>query len=188
MTLVKLNSVNVDSLNIGSSKDNTYIQIDKSIVELQSGWLTLDTYPLPSKKYLDDNTKILNMTIPIQSGSKEYNFFKMIDSFVDYKSLVNNKTLHKILKTNDVNNNYIKAKIYLNTGLYVGTERKSIADLHDFYNYLKEGTKIRIVFGFSKMWKMGTNYGFNVSLKRIQLDETSEITEPEVKQITFLDD
>jgi hypothetical protein len=96
MTLVKLNSVNVDSLNIGSSKDNTYIQIDKSIVELQSGWLTLDKYPLPSKKYLDDNTKILNMTIPIQSDSKEYNFFKMIDSFVDYKSLVNNKTLHKI--------------------------------------------------------------------------------------------
>ena len=51
MTLVKSNSVNVDSLHIGSSKDNTYIQIDKSIVELQSGWLTLGAYPLPSKKY-----------------------------------------------------------------------------------------------------------------------------------------
>ena len=95
-------------------------------------------------KYSDDNTKILNMTIPIQSDSNEYNFFKMIDSFVNYKDLVSNKTLHKILKTNDVNNNYIKAKIYLNTGLYVGTERKSIADLHDFYNYLKEGAKNRI--------------------------------------------
>ena len=80
---------------------------------MQSGWLTLGTYPLPSKKYLDDNAKILNMTIPIQSDSNEYNFFEMIDSFVDYKNLVSNKTLHKILKANDVNNNYIKANKYI---------------------------------------------------------------------------
>ena len=167
-------------MNSGSSKDNTYIQIDKSIVELQSGWLTLDRYPLPNKKYLDDNTKILNMTIPILSDSQEYKFFTMIDNFVDDKNLVSGKTLHKIIKTNDENNHYIKAKIYLNTGLYIGTERKSITDLHDFYNYLKEGTKIRIVFGFSKLWKMGTNYGFNVSIKRIQVDETIESTEEEL--------
>ena len=97
MTLVKLNSVNVDSLNIGSSKDNIYIQVAKSTVELQSGWLTLDRFPLPNKKYLDDNTKILNMTIPILSDSQEYKFFTMIDNFVDDKNLVSGKTLHKII-------------------------------------------------------------------------------------------
>ena len=188
MTLVKLSSVNVDSLNIGNAKDNTYIKIGKSPVELQSAWITLDKYPLPNKKYLDDNTKILNMTIPILSDSQEYNFFTMIDNFVGDKNLVSGKTLHKIIRTNDENNHYIKAKVYLDTALFVGNERASITDIHDFYPFLKEGEKIRFVFGFSKMWKMGTNYGFNVSIKRIQVDETIESAKEEIVSTKFLDD
>ena len=49
-----------------------------------------------------------------------------------------------------------------------------ITSLHDFYQYLKEDRKIRIVFAFSRMWKMANEYGFSLSARRIQLGDAVE--------------
>jgi hypothetical protein len=67
-------------------------------------------------------------------------------------------------------NYYLKFKIYLNTGLFdKDKNRISITSLFDFYKYFKEDTQIKIVFSFSKLWAMGKEYGFSLSVKRILL-------------------
>ena len=64
--------------------------------------------------------------------------------------------------------------------------RISITSLIDFVKYLQEGSTIKIVFGFSKLWQMNSEYGFSLSVRRILLrDEVKEIPE---KTVNFLDE
>jgi hypothetical protein len=81
----------------------------------------------------------------------------------------------------------LKFKLYLNTGLFDKEKNRIIiTSLLDFHIYLREGTTIKIVFSFSKMWKMSNEYGFSLSVRRILLkDEVKEV--PEI-DTSFLDD
>ena len=48
--LYKLSDFDVDTLNVSNNKDATYLQSNKLPFELQTDWVTLGQYPLPSKK------------------------------------------------------------------------------------------------------------------------------------------
>jgi hypothetical protein len=77
---------------------------------------------------------------------------------------------------------YLKFKLYLNTGLFDKDKNSiGITSLFDFYQYLKEDTQVKIVFGFSKLWQMGKEYGFSLSVRRMLLkDQIKEVPETTV--------
>ena len=68
--LYKMSDFNVDTLTISKNKDATYLQSNNIPFELQTDWITLAKYPLPSKKYVTDDAKSLNLTIPINRNDK----------------------------------------------------------------------------------------------------------------------
>ena len=96
------------------------------------------------------------------------------------------KKYHSLISEKE-NNYFLKFKIYLNTGLFdKNKNRISITSLTDFVKYFQEGSTIKIVFGFSKLWQMNSEYGFSLSVRRILLrDEVKEIPE---KTVNFLDE
>ena len=53
-----------DKMSISNYKDATHLQSDKQPFEIQTEWITLGQYPLPSKKYVTDDSKSLNLTAP----------------------------------------------------------------------------------------------------------------------------
>ena len=40
----------------------------------------------------------------------------------------------------------------------------------DFYDYLTEGTRLRLIFTLGKQWKMAGESGFSPVVSRIQID------------------
>ena len=108
-----------------------------------------------------------------------------IDDNLSKLSTAQYKKYHSLIYEKD-GMYYLKFKIYLNTGLFDKEKNRiSITSLFDFYKYLREDTQIKIVFGFSKLWIMGKEYGFSLSVKRILLkDEVKEVPE---NKIEFLD-
>ena len=50
MLLSKLSEFDVDTLSVSNTKNATYLQSNKKAFELQTDWMTLGKYPLPSKK------------------------------------------------------------------------------------------------------------------------------------------
>jgi hypothetical protein len=47
--------------------------------ELQTDWVKLGKYPLPSKKYVTDDAKSMNLTIPISKDDDNYRVFSAVD-------------------------------------------------------------------------------------------------------------
>jgi hypothetical protein len=114
----------------------------------------------------------------------------MLSSFDIIHSKLNiaqSKKYHPIVSEKE-GEYYLKFKLYLNTLLFDKDKNAiSITSLFDFYKYLKEDTQIKIVFGFSKIWQMGREYGFSLSVKRILLkDVVKEV--PSEPKVSFLDD
>ena len=109
-----------------------------------------------------------------------------IDTNISKLKILSSKNYHPLAPMKD-GEYYLKFKLYLNTGLFdKDKSRISITSLLDFYKYLKEGTTIKIIFSFSKMWRMSNNYGFTMSVKRILLkDEVKLLPEP---SLSFLED
>jgi hypothetical protein len=143
---------------------------------LQSEWLTLGRYPLPGKKLLADNAKNMNLTIELEViGSVIYQKLNTIDEYMKANPVCD-KNYHTLVRRDEEKQRvYLKFKVYLDTALYdKDRNRIPITSLHDFYQYLREDKKIRIVFAFSKMWKMSNEYGFSLSAKRIQLADAVE--------------
>ena len=63
--LQKISDFEVEKLSISNYKNSTYLQCDKQPFEIQTDWVTLGKYPLPSKKFITDDTKSVNLTVPI---------------------------------------------------------------------------------------------------------------------------
>jgi hypothetical protein len=61
--LYKMSDFDIDTLSVSNSKDATYLQSNKLPFELQTDWITLGQYPLPSKKYVTDDAKSINLTV-----------------------------------------------------------------------------------------------------------------------------
>ena len=185
MLLSKLSEFDVDTLSVSNTKNATYLQSNKKAFELQTDWMTLGKYPLPSKKYVTDDAKSMNLTIPISKDDEYYKVLSAMDDNLSKLSTSQYKKYHSLISEKD-GMYYLKFKIYLNTGLFDKEKNRiSITSLFDFYKYLREDTQIKIVFGFSKLWIMGKEYGFSLSVKRILLkDEVKEVPE---NKIEFLD-
>jgi hypothetical protein len=66
-------------MSISSYKDATYLQSDKQPFEIQTEWITLGQYPLPSKKYITDEAKSLNLTAPTDKNDNNYILLSAID-------------------------------------------------------------------------------------------------------------
>ena len=60
MLLCKLSDFDIDTLSVSNTKTATYLQSNKQAFELQTEWITLGKYPLPSKKYVTDDAKSMN--------------------------------------------------------------------------------------------------------------------------------
>ena len=141
----------------------------KKAFELQTDWMSLGKYPLPSKKYVTDDAKSMNLTIPISKNDEYYKVLSAMDDNISKLSTSQYKTYHSLISEKD-GMYYLKFKIYLNAGLFdKDKNRISITSLFDVYKYLREDTQIKIVFGFSKLWQMHREYGFSLSVKRILL-------------------
>ena len=184
--LYKLSEFDVETLSISNTKDATYLQSNKLPFELQVDWVTLAKYPLPSKKYITDDNKSISLTVPITRSDDTYKVISAIDDNLSKLNISQSKKYHPLVSEKE-GECYLKFKLYLNTALFdKDKNRISITSLFDFYKYLKEDTTIKIVFNFSKLWQMGREYGFSMSVQRILLkDEIKEI-QPEVK-VSFLD-
>ena len=50
MLLCKLSEFDIDTLSVSNTKTATYLQSNKQAFELQTEWMTLGRFPLPSKK------------------------------------------------------------------------------------------------------------------------------------------
>lgn len=175
MVLQKLSLVNTSDIDVCKVKDNTCIQVGGAPAEIQTDWVTLGKYPLPSKKYLEEDAKSVALTVPIEEDSDLYKFFRMLGDTVLTKTPMKGKMFHNFVGTRGEGEHHIKFKLYLNTTevfLMKGGWRDTRA-LHDFYDYLTEGARVRIVFGFSKMWTMGNQYGFSVAVRRLQVEDDS---------------
>ena len=184
--LYKMSDFDIDTLSVSNTKDATYLQSNKLPFELQTDWITLGQYPLPSKKYVTDDAKSINLTVRTTKNDKHC---VVLSAFDDNLSKLNTASIRKYhtLVSEKEGEYYLKFKLYLNTALFdKDKNRISITSLFDFYRYLREDTQIKIVFNFSKLWQMGREYGFSLSVQRILLkDEIKEVPE---KPMSFLDE
>jgi hypothetical protein len=184
--LYKISDFEIENMNISNSKDATYLQVDKQPFEIQTEWITLGKYPLPSKKFISDDSKSLNLTTPTNTNDNNFMVLSAIDTNLSKLKILPNKKYHPLVPTKE-GEYYLKFKLYLNTGLFDKEKNRiSITSLLDFYKYLKEGTTIKIVFSFSKMWRMSNNFGFSMSVKRILLKDEVKVV-PELA-LSFLED
>ena len=183
--LYKISEFNVETLSVSNSKNATYLQSNNIPFEIQVDWITLGKYPLPSKKYVTEDAKSLNLTIPISKDDENYRVLSAIDDNLASLNLSQNKKYHSLISEKD-DNYYLKFKLYLDTGLFdKDKNRISITSLFDFYKYMREDRQVKIVFGFSKLWQMGKEYGFSLSVKRILLK--NEVKEVPETTASFLD-
>ena len=184
--LCKISEFDVETLSVSNTKDATYLLSNKQPLELQTDWVTLGRYPLPAKKFVTDDSKSINLTTPIDRSDADYTVLSAIDDNLSQLSTAAYKKYHPLVSEKG-GDHYLKFKLYLNTGLFdKDKNRISITSLFDFYKYLKEGTKLKMVFSFSKIWVMGKEYGFSMSVRRILLKD--EVKEAPEKTISFLDD
>ena len=175
--LYKISEFEIETITISNSKDATYLQSNKEPFELQTDWITLGQYPLPGKKFITEDSKSLNLTIPTSKKDDNYIVLSAVDSNLSKLKTLRNKNYHSLIAEKELKY-YLKFKLYTNTGLFdKDKNRISITSLFDFYKYLKEGTSMRT---------MGNEYGFSMCVKRILLKDDVTIT-PEPK-INFLDD
>ena len=94
MLLSKLSEFDVDTLSVSNTKNATYLQSNKKAFELQTDWVSLSKYPLPSKKYVTDDAKSMNLTIPISKNDEYYKVLSAMDdnlsklSTSQYKNII----------------------------------------------------------------------------------------------------
>ena len=77
--LYKISEFEVEKLSISNYKNATYLQCDKQPFEIQTDWVTLGKYPLPSKKFITDDIKSVNLTVPIIKNDDNYMVLTAID-------------------------------------------------------------------------------------------------------------
>ena len=185
--LHRISEFEISKMSISNYKDATYLQSDKQPFEIQTEWITLGQYPLPSKKYITDETKSLNLTAQTNESDNNFIVLSAIDDNISKLKILSKKKYHTLVSIKDGPEYYLKFKLYLDSGLFdKNTNRISITSLLDFYKYLKQGTTIKIVFAPSKMWKMSDSFGFSLKIRRILLK--GEVKEEPQKGLNFLED
>ena len=77
--LTRISEFEVEKMSISNFNNATYLQCNKQPVEIQTEWVTLGKYPLPSKKFITDDTKSINLTIPITKDDDTFIVLSSID-------------------------------------------------------------------------------------------------------------
>ena len=77
--LHRISEFEINKMSISNYKDATYLHSDKQPFEIQTEWITLGQYPLPSKKYITDESKSLNLTAPTDKNDNNYIVLSAID-------------------------------------------------------------------------------------------------------------
>ena len=70
--LYKLSDFDVETLSVSNSKNATYLQSNKQSFELQTDWVTLGKYALPSKTFISDDAKSINLTLPVSENDIDF--------------------------------------------------------------------------------------------------------------------
>ena len=105
----------------------------------------------------------------------------MLDNYIFSKQLVKGKDLHHFIRHDGEENYSLKAKLYNDTSVFINKDKQVVNSIDDLYKYLKEGDRVRLVVNFSKMWVMGKEYGFSISVKRLQIIPSDKPVEEEAK-------
>ena len=117
MLLYKLSDFDVGTLSISNAKNATYLQSNKESFELQTDWITLGKYALPSNKFVSDDAKSINLTVLISKEDAIYRTLSDINDYLSNSSLIPNKNYHGLISEKE-ENYYLKFKIYLDTALF----------------------------------------------------------------------
>ena len=115
-----------------------------------------------------------------------YAIFSELDNYLETNPPIPNKNYFNMVW--EKNNLYcIKFKLYMNTELFdINKNKIEVKTFHDFYHFIKRGTKVRFVFGFSKLWMMGKDFGFAPAVRRVQLfGDKDDVPQEKIK---FVDD
>ena len=99
MLLYKLSDFDVGTLSISNAKNATYLQANKESFELQTDWITLGKYALPSKKFVSDDAKSINLTV--LKGDTIYKTLSDITNYLSNLSLIPNKNYHGLISERD---------------------------------------------------------------------------------------
>ena len=182
MTLQKVVDCDISRLNIVKAKDNQYIREGLKSLELQTDWLSLGKYPLPSTKFVKNTDTSMSLTVPLDEKSSLYDFFNTLDNFVESKNLIQNKSLNKFIKRKDCKI-FLKMKLYLTTHVFLDKKNNPEINnsIQDFYKYFKEHSEIRIIFSIGKLYEINQEYGFTPYALRIQI-KNSPIIETQFVQ------
>ena len=180
--LLKLADLDVAKLSVQKNKDTSYIKLGIETPELQSDYIILPPFALPSKKYINEQDKSITLTIPISDTDSLYKL-NQLDEYLESKHMVENKTYNKFIKRRDDKIN-VKFKLYTNTAVFVGKDAEPIHNVMDFYKYLKANVKVRFVLKFGKQYAMGENYGWPLTVSRLQI---SEDCKDKIHKVTFYD-
>ena len=189
MVIIKLEDVQMDKLAVKKSKDNTYLQLGMDIPRIQTPWITLGRWSLPSKKFVKETDESVSLSIPVEKDSPVYNFFTAVDNFLISKHLVDMKILHTFVSKRE-EQHYVKFKIYKTTKIFVERENEGFNTIYDLYDYLVEGRDIRLIFTFSKLWQLNNSYGFSCRVEQLQLKagQQSKKDEEKANPLSFSED
>ena len=102
--LYRISEFEIENMNISNSKDATYLQFDKQPFEIQTVWITLGKYPLPSKKFISDDAKSLNLTAPTNTKDNNYMVLSAIDTNLSKLKILPNKNYHPLVSVKDRSN------------------------------------------------------------------------------------
>ena len=180
-----VSDVDINQLSVKKSKDAQYLQLGMERLNVQTPWITLPKFPLTGKAFVKETDNCIALTIPIAEGGDLHNFFSAVDEYLESKKLIPNKTLHKLVSTKE-GVHYVKFKLYLSTVVLVGKHEKEVRSIYDYYNFITEGQEIRIIFNMTKLWSLGSAYGFAVRAEKLQLKEEQTILD-EINNVDFSD-
>jgi hypothetical protein len=172
MPVVKLEDVDfTKKLSVKKSKDACLLQLGLDKPLIQTPWIRLSKYCLPSKKFVKDTDECISLTIPVEEGDVLHTFFHSIDTYLASKQLVPNRFLHKLVAERD-DNHYVKFKLYLHTAVKLGCVNTEMERIHDIYGSLQEGSEVRLIFSFTKLWQLNGSYGFSNRVEKLHVRET----------------
>jgi len=91
--LYKLSDFDVETLSVSNSKNATYLQSNKQSFELQTDWVTLGKYPLPGKKFISDDAKSINLTLPVSENDIDFKVWSDTNNKLSNFNILPNKKL-----------------------------------------------------------------------------------------------
>ena len=157
-------------LTVKKVQDNKYLQFGSAKAVLQTPWITLDKYCLPSKQYVKEGDSSITLTVPVDYDSEMYSFFWNVDNKMISDKLYHDHEgkQHELLKEKG-GKCFVKFKLYKDTTLLIEKTESKVSNVYGWYDILEEGMQARMLFGFTKLWNLNGSFGFSVRVNKIQV-------------------